>query len=256
MRLFLSVFLFLCVGLLCQYSGFAQSQLDFDYQKDNISSRLPSLAVLIDSAIANNPNMQFRKLDLLVARCNLKESRHLWTKNIGVQSDIRYGTFDAYSTDLTGNTGAITGTGHVETRFSYSAYVKIPVFEIVNHHNQNKLVKAKLDQAESMIMVQHNEIRQQVILYYNDVILKQRLLSIKTKNLETVKINMQMVEKEFLNGIIPLAEYARISGGVASSESDVENARMDFLTAYMMLEEITHIKFNIVNTLTGTYEDN
>jgi outer membrane protein TolC len=256
MRSFLSVYIFLLANLIFQCPGFTQSLLDFDLQKDNISSRLPSLAVLIDSAIANNPDMEFRKLDLLSARCNLKESRQLWTKNIGIQSDIRYGTFDSYSTDLTGNTGLIAGTGHVETRFSYSAYLKIPVFEIVNHRNQNKLAKAKLNQAESMIVAQHNEIRKQVILHYNDLILKQRLLSIKTKNLETVKVNMQMVEKEFLNGIIPLAEYARISGGVSSSEADVENARTDFLDAYMMLEEITGVKLNIINSLTGTYEDN
>jgi hypothetical protein len=58
-----------------------------------------------------------------------------------------------------------------------------------------------------------------------------------------------MVEKEFLNGVIPLTEYARMSGIVSGSEAEFENARMAFMTAYMLLEEVVGMKFNLVNTI-------
>lgn len=252
-----SIFLVASAVVFFQCAGFAQLQKEFDLQNDIISDKIPPLAVLIDSAIVHNASVRFRDIDIVVGRYNLKESRNLWTKNIGLQSDVRYGTFDSYSSDISGAPNpSVIATSHAETRFGCSAYIKIPLFDLVNHQNQNKLAKAKLEQAETMAIVQRDELRQMVIVHYNDLILKQRLLRIKTKNHETVKINMQMVEKEFLNGIIPLTEYARISGGVSDSETDLENARMDFLTAYMILEEIVGMKFNLVNTIQGPNESN
>jgi outer membrane protein TolC len=257
MKCYKSIFLIAGVIVIFQYAGFAQLQKEFDPQNDIISDKIPPLSVLIDSAITHNASVRFRDIDIVVGRYNLKESHNLWTRNIGLQSDVRYGTFDSYSSDISGTPNpAVIATSHVETRFGCSAYIKIPLFDLVNHHNQNKLAKAKLEQAETMAVVQRDELRQLVIVHYNDLILKQRLLRIKTKNHETVKINMQMVEKEFLNGIIPLAEYARISGGVSDSETGLENARMDFLTAYMILEEIVGMKFNVINTTQVPNESN
>ena len=64
-----------------------------------------------------------------------------------------------------------------------------------------------MGQAQSMTEVQRDETRQLVIRQYNDLILKQRLLRIKSKYPEALRINMQMVEKEFTNGIISVTEY-------------------------------------------------
>jgi outer membrane protein TolC len=57
-----------------------------------------------------------------------------------------------------------------------------------------------------------------------------------------------MVEKQFLNGVIPLTEYTQMLGNVSNLETDYETARMDFLTAYMVLEVIVGMKFNLVKT--------
>jgi len=42
-------------------------------------------------------------------------------------------------------------------------------------------------------------------------LIKQKLLGIKSLNMGSATVNMSMVEKEFRNGVIPIAEYVRLS---------------------------------------------
>ena len=91
--------------------------------------------------------------------------------------------------------------------------------------------------------------REKVITQYNDVLLKQRLLIIKSKYLETSKINMQMAEKGFMNGTISVDDYSRVSEIASNTEADFETTKMEFMTAYMLLEETTGMRFNIYNEI-------
>jgi outer membrane protein TolC len=88
------------------------------------------------------------------------------------------------------------------------------------------------------------------------VLLKQRLLKIKSKNLSTARVNMEMVEKEFQNGVVSVTEYARISDIVARNESDFETARTDYVTAYMILEEMIGFSLGAQPSTNNTNENN
>ena len=81
------------------------------------------------------------------------------------------------------------------------------------------------------------------------MIVKHKLLKIKSKYAETAKINMEMAEKQFLNGVVSVAEYSAITEIVSRSEADYESSKMDFRTAFMILEEIVGIKFNLTDKL-------
>jgi outer membrane protein TolC len=240
-----------------QGAVYAQEGSQFDPVKDDIGYKILPLEMLIDSAIANNPYIQFRDLQLIVNDCKLRTNRIEWTRNFGVQTDVRYGNFYNYSTNSTGGVEP-PPVSTVRNEFKYGAavYMNLPLFAFANRRNQIKLAETEIQQAQSMAEVQRNETRQLVIRQYNDLILKQRLLRIKAKYLETSRINMQMVEKEFSNGIISVTEYSRISEIVTRTETDFENARMDFLTAYMILEEIVGMKFNLTYNISGYHEGN
>ncbi|MFH1119757.1 MAG: TolC family protein [Bacteroidota bacterium] len=235
----------------------AQKNTVFDPLIEEISMKLPSLEVLIDSAIANSPQKHFRDQQLKINESKLRSKRIEWTRNIGLQANVGYGNLFNYAT---GSSGAIdpvpVASSSSQTQYTTALYFNLPFSTMVDRRNQIKLAKSEIAQSESMVQAQIRETRQIVIIQYNDLILKQRLLSIKARNLETVKLNMQMREKEFLNGVIPLAEYTSISGSLAESETGFENARMEFLTAYMILEEIVGIRFNLMKTIPENYEYN
>ena len=86
-----------------------------------------------------------------------------------------------------------------------------------------------------------------MIKLYQDVLLKQRLLNIQSLALGNAKVNMDMVDKEFRNGVIPVSEYVRISDITTKVEADYEKAKTDFTTARMILEELAGFPFNPVS---------
>jgi outer membrane protein TolC len=257
MNYFRYTLLILTIQLLLHPLLRGQPATRFDPVSNEIQDFLPPLHVLIDSAVKNNSSIQFRELQVIVNQSKLRASRKEWTRSVGVQSDIRYGTFDNFSTNQSvGQTPATFATTRTEFKWGYAAYVNLPIFNLINRKNQIHLAHAELEQAESMVEVNKDELRQMVIRQYNELILQQRLLKIKSKLVETSKINMMMSEKEFMNGIIPISEYARISEIVSRAESDFEVVRIDFLTAYMILEEIVKVKFNLSNEILGTDDHN
>jgi hypothetical protein len=65
-----------------------------------------------------------------------------------------------------------------------------------------------------------------------------------------------MAEKGFVNGAISVDDYSRVSEIGARTETDFEAAKMDFVTAYMILEVLTGIKFNLTNEIQLKNESN
>jgi outer membrane protein TolC len=207
---------------------------------------------MIDSAIKRNAMVRYSNQEIDSKEYNLKSQQTSWTKNVGIQADTRYGTFDNFSTNTAeGQNPSILATKTSQFNYGVGAYVKVPFYDIFNHKNQINQAKTELSQAVSMADAQRDAITQMVIKQYNDLIMKQRLLRIKSQNLESSKINIEMGEKEFKTGVINLSEFVRISDIVSRAESDYEAARADFITAYMLLEEITGMKFNIYNLKQG-----
>ena len=234
-------------------NGFPQTKDSFNPLKDEISEKLAPLSALIDSAVKNDPYVQFRDMQVIINNCKLKANKSEWIRNIGVQADIRYGTFDNYSTNNSGgSTPTSMSTTRSEAKYGYAAYVKFPLYDFINRKNQIKLAKTEIQQATAMAEVQRNEVRMLVIRQYNDLLLKQSLLKIKSKYIETARINLEMVEKEFQNGIVSVGEYSRISETVTRTETDYESSRIDFITSYMILEEIVGFKFNLTNAVSLT----
>ena len=243
-QILIIIFAFLIIRL----PGFAQQHKAFDLSNENIELLLPPLETIIDSAIAKNPYVKFRDLQITVNSYKLKSDRADWTRDIGFQTDVRYGTFDNFASNVVqGQNPALTSTKNTQTNYGIGAYIRIPFYDFINRKNQIKLAKAEIDQAQSFSQVQRNELRQLVIRQYNELIVKQRLLKIKIKYTETSRIHMEMVEKEFINGTISLTEYSSLSEIASRAESELESAKMDFRTAYMILEEIAGMKFNLSN---------
>ena len=211
---------------------------------DSIS--IPPLSIMIDSAIAHNAMLKYFEHGIEAKKISMSADSKAWTKNFGIQADVRYGSFDNFSTNTAeGQSPALLATKTNQTNFGVGAYLKLPLSDFINHKNLIQLAKAEMHQAESMADVQRDEIRQIVIKQYNDLILKLSLLQIKAKNLETSRINLVMAEKEFQNGIIPIGTYSSISQTAGNTEINFEEAKVEFKTAYMILEEMVGFKFNI-----------
>lgn len=211
----------------------------------------PPLQDLIDSAVKHNSLMGYRNKEIEAKKLNVTSQRNYWLRNMGVQSDFRYGTIDAFSTNANGVVTNSSSTTSKQFNYAVGVYLKIPVYDVVNRRGQIKMAQVELEQARLMAKLQEDELRQTVIRQYQDVLLRQKIMSIKASNLGSATVNMEMIEKEFRNGVIPLAEYVRIADMTARIRVEYEMASSDFLVAKKILEEIVGFTFNNPSIATG-----
>lgn len=222
----------------------AQTLVKYNDRSGSPEVAFPILNVLIDSAIKHSALVQFRSTEVDVKGFAVTSQKNGWLRNLGLQGETRYGTFDNYSSNsLAGQTATIQAVNTKQLNYSAGVYIKLPVFDVANRKTEIRQAKAELEGAKKMQEAQEEEVRQLVIKQYQDVLLKQKLLSIKSQNFGNATVNMEMVEKQFRNGTIAVAEYVRLSDITARIESDYELAKSEFTTSKKILEEIVGFSF-------------
>ena len=184
------------------------SLIESDTSSLNVSEfKFPSIEVVIDSVLKRSAMMSFRKNNIGAKESTLASERIYWSKNLGIQADTRYGNLSNFATSEDGvsNTAALT----TAKQFNYSVgfYLKFPIFDVINRKNQIRVAKFEVNAAKDMVEFEKEQLRKTVIQLYQDLILKQKLLQIKSKRLGSGKVNLEMVEKEFRNGVIEISEY-------------------------------------------------
>lgn len=208
----------------------------------------PPIKAVIDSVIKRSAMLDFRNYHVAVKESTLASERIYWAKHLGVQADTRYGNLSnfAVSEDGLSNTAALTTTKQLN--YSVGVYLKFPLFDVINRKNQIKLAKLEINEAKSMAEVIKNEIKQTVIRMYQDLILKQKILQIQSSRLGDGRVNQQMVEKEFRNGVVPIAEYVRINGMTSAMEVDYEKAKSGFIVAKQSIENMAGFIFDLTHS--------
>jgi len=219
----------------------AQDVVVEEYEDNSFTLLIPKLEVLIDSALVNNGMVNYRLLEIKAKEANLKSKQRYWTRNFGIQADTRYGTFDNYSTISGDNSSINLASDTQQMNYNVGLYLKFPVFDVVNRKAQIKRAKVEIEQAKGLVKFQKDEIIEKVIRYYEDLILKQNLLELKAANQGSARVNMEMVEKGFRNGLISISEYVRISDMTNRIATDFETAKADFFTAKKLLENLTGV---------------
>ena len=236
--------------LIFQFKGIAQESKDMDLMKDNIESLMPPLETIIDTAIARNPFVKLRNQQIDINVHKLKAFKVDWMRNLGVQTDVLYGNFNNISSNsYQGQNTALLATRSTQLNYGAGGFIRIPLYDLFNRRNQNRQAQVDIDQAQSYVLEQKTELRQIIIKQYNELIIKHRILKIKAKYVETARIHMEMAEKQFMNGVINIAEYSSVTEIVVRGEAEFETSKMEFRTSFMLLEEIVGMKFNLTNKL-------
>jgi outer membrane protein TolC len=220
----------------------AQNNIENESKTRSTKLLIPQLNILVDSALVYNGMVNYRNLEINAKESNLKSKRQYWTRNFGVQADTRYGTFNNFSSISGDNTTVNLASNSQQLNYNVGLYLKIPVFDVINRKSQIKQAKSELEQAKSLAKSQEGELTELVIRYYEDLILKQNLLELRASNLGNARVNMEMVEKEFKNGLIAISEYVRISDMTSRIASEFEQAKSEFMVSKKLLENITGIE--------------
>ena len=226
------------------FSDISNAQNTIADVKDEETFKLviPELQVFIDSALTRNAMLEFRRNGIVVKEANLLEKKRNWTRNFGVQGDARYGTFNNFSSNISDVSTVNLASSTQQTNYSFGVYLKIPFYDIFNRKSEMKQAKAEIAQAKNLKSLEENQIREKVIRYYEDLILKDNLLEIQASNLSDARVNKEMAKKEFTNGKLPLYEYIRISDITAGIATEFEKAKSNLFLAKKILENFTGVQ--------------
>jgi len=241
--LYLSI-LIIALMLFLPDKNYSQEKKTGDTTINNIVQYLPSLQTMIDSSIIKSPYLRYQNAEIIRQQFKLKISKQDWTKNIGFSGDVIYGTWDYMS--MNPNAGTTSITSQEETRYGFGIYIRLPLSDAVTRKSNIEIARLELEEAKAVKEQKIMEIKNLVISQYNLVVLNQQLVNIQNKNKQNAEIQMNMMEKEFVNGQATVEELSRVTQIYNSALVDYEKAKADLTTSYLLLQELVGIKFTLV----------
>jgi outer membrane protein TolC len=170
--------------------------------------------------------------------------KRFWLNNFAVNLGWSYGQFDALTVNPDAPVGVATTTSS-QNRYTIGGSFKMPLSTPINQSNEMQLRKLAQEQIRLRKLNQKIEVRKTIITMYQSLIQTHRLLLIANNSLETMKIHAKRVEREYLDGLISVAEYSTVQETLVSSMVTLETRKMEFITAYLLLEETTGLKLNL-----------
>jgi len=231
------------------------SQL-FNPLTSNVEDVLPPLSVLLDSAVVHAPQVNYEELHAARNRYEINRARQEWSQYFGINLDGSLGNWinsDEYLNNYnpTPNQPILTPPYIRSTRWDYavSFFVRFPLSSILKRKNEIMIGKKEVEMSLSLRDQRANEARKETILDYNAMISAQNKMKRSNDYQEYTRMQMLIADEQLKNKEIEIAEYARLKEIQVRGQLDFEQFKSDFSMNYQLLQEITGIKFNLINEL-------
>jgi len=222
----------------------------FDPLVDNILDKLPPLQILIDSAVNHAPQLRITNADISIMKYRINDAKIWITRNIGITGELATGNLYQFSTNQSSGS---TPNEFINDRFEYyygfGIALRMPLYDLLNRKNQINMAKRELEKNMLLKEEKSIDIRKEVIIIYQDLLMRQELLKIKNESQLTTRLQVQMAEMEFKNGNIKIADLSRIVESNARNIYDYTQEKFLFYRQYLILEELVGMKFNLINEI-------
>ena len=118
----------------------------------------------------------------------------------------------------------------------------LPFTELTSRNYRMKQMKAELDMAKAKRQDQEMDLRRLIIQDYFNLLASQKLLWIRTQDVESAKLTSEIATVEMKRGKIHPQELSRLKNLQALAESNLELTKKDFMTYYYFLENWIGVK--------------
>jgi len=213
------------------------------FDKD-IAEMLPALAVLQEQAIVYSPVFKILDADVRIGEYRIIEEKREWMRWFGLEGGAKYGLFDnIVLTEELG--GAELSTAKTEqTRYFGGLFLRMPISSFADKSNI-KAARAEREKLGYQRQARIKELRQLIIIQYGNVIKEHRGMIIKNNAVENYRVQMLRAQKDYNNGKINISEYARLEDMLSKAVVALEEAKTDFTTAFLILEETVGTKIQL-----------
>jgi outer membrane protein TolC len=245
------------VALIFLFSGFGFAQVGeqidigddgFNPLTDDITKKIPSLEVLIDSAIINSHRLKYWDKEISISEYELKTTKREWANTLAVTGNVSEGQWTSLSflEDQFDNTVGTLGTTS-QTRYSVGVSFRLPLMTVVDYNNQTKIAKMRIESKMEQMLQDKKAIRAEVINLYNELVIQQRMLQLDIDNLEYLSLATDMADIEYHQNKINLFDMSRFRDNLARARYRYVQTKINFINAYVMLQEVTGVRFSELN---------
>ncbi len=212
--------------------------------ENNIEAQLPPLQSLLDSAEKHSPLLKILDADIIIQQLKIKSEKREWMRSLGFEAGARYGLFDnlILKEDLGADDLATSTTE--QTRYNLGLFLKIPLASIADKSNiqlaREEKNRLKFERENSI-----RELRKLIIIQYNNLLSSHKKMIINSQQVELFRVQIMRAEKEYENGVISAADYARLSQMFSSAKIAEEESKAEFITAFQLLRESVGITIKL-----------
>jgi hypothetical protein len=215
---------------------------------DDITKRLPSLKVLIDSAVSNSPAVRYEELKADYYYYEKKTVERYWLEHFSFNLDWNVGKWN-FDDRVTSPMSPWIISESIRDNFAVGFYIRFPFATLVDRRNRINKQKKWIELSFAQRDINRKYVEKEVVEAYNMMIQWQNYIRIYNDYQKFTMIQMQMAQNQFLNGEITTAEYTRLKEIQTRGAIEYQQAIAEFSKNYQLLEIITEIDFNLINVL-------
>lgn len=215
---------------------------------DDITKKIPELEELIAAAIENSHKLKYWDKEIDISKYELKSTKREWSNSITLNAEIKEGSWTSlvYVEDQLGNEVGTLGTTD-QSRYNFGVAMRLPVLKIWDYKNSSKIAKMQIESNMEKKLEEQKAIRAEVINLYNELIIQQNMLKLDIDNIDFGTLTSEMSQRQFQDGKISLADMSRVQDNLARAKYRYVRTKIGFINAYVMLQELTGIKFAKLN---------
>lgn len=238
--------LFLAIGSEAQ-----QKQVDTTYLDPtiDIEELLPPLDSLMVVGLRNNPLQRLEQSQANSYYWTMQYTKKLWTQGLGVFFNYSTGNLPFFAF----NTGAGVSTS---TNVLYDGYragidLRLSVFDLIGYRGRVNSARELWEVAKHKKDVEALTFRQAVADLYTNMVGWQKIFKARNEDLFVQQVACQVAEKEFREGTVHIAEYARQKNILAIAVAAKEDAQKYYINFYERLQSLIGVKLSSLRRAQG-----
>lgn len=198
----------------------------------NLADYLPPLPVMIDSAIANSPEVEYFAQRQKMAEYDVSIQRKSWLSNIRANASY----FNGSNTIL--NNGLALGG------YNYGVGVAIPLGDIFTLSDRVKKAKAMMAAEAANRAQQERLVTKQVEETYNRLFVLRQLIEHATEAMESARFIYQQGQTRFVRGELSLDELGQNTDLKTKWASNYTRLKGEFYDTYRLLQRLVGVPFS------------
>jgi len=210
-----------------------------------LHSEIPSLQILIDSALVNSPLIHASEAEIAQVIQQLKTQRKSWAQYIFFEASARYGLFNQISISELTVDDVTTGVKSENEQLNYygGVGIRVPLSGLISRRSETKTIQFTLVESEYRTEQLKRELTLLIIQEYYALKTYQESMQTTQEVMQTIEISYMKSLNDMETGKISLDDFALLASTRGKAKENYMKAKNDFFMQYHMLQILTGIKF-------------